>query len=389
MNLLSNAVKFTPDGGSVSMDVTETPSLRKGYAHFTFRVADTGIGMKPEFLDCIFDTFTQEQNNRMNQMEGSRLGMSITKMIVDMMEGTIDIESAPGRGSVFTIDLDLLIPQDICLEELRLPSFSVLVADDDPDTCRSAKEFLDELGITADVTTMGKEAVEKAVAAHKEGRDYRLILLDWKMPNVSGVDAALAIRRETGYEIPLIIVSAYDWSGIETQAVQAGINGFIQKPFFKSTLYHCIRQYVFNEEPDERNGRLTDLSGRRILLAEDNELNQEIVGELLKGLGAQVEIVNNGKACTQRFEESPAGYYDLILMDIQMPFMNGYEAAKYIRSLKRRDAALIPIFAMTADAFAEDIKNAEEAGMNCHLAKPLDIPEMMREIKKHLKAQKA
>ncbi|WP_455649705.1 response regulator [Enterocloster citroniae] len=385
LNLLSNAVKFTPEGGSVSVDVTELPSRRQGLAHLRFRVSDTGIGMSPEFLEHIFDSFTREHDDRVNKIEGTGLGMAITKMIVDRMDGTIVVESRPGQGSVFTVDLDLPIPSGIALPDMSLPRIRILVADDDSDTCRSASEFLKELGMTADITSSGQEAVEKAVAAHLEGRDYDLALLDWKMPDLSGVQAAQAIRLKAGYDLPVIIVSAYDWISIEKEAMEAGVNGFIQKPFFKSTLYHCIRQHVLHEDgyPQWQDDRV-NLTGRRILMAEDNELNREISLELLISAGAQVETAVNGQECVEFFAQSVPGYFDLILMDIQMPIMNGYDAARQIRTMDRPDALAIPIFAITADAFAEDMEEAKKAGMNSHLAKPLDIPAMMQEIKKYL-----
>ena len=386
LNLLSNALKFTPDGGSISVDVTETQSVLKNHAHFTFRVSDTGIGMKPEFIEHIFDSFTREKNDFINQIEGTGLGMAITKMIVDMMNGSISVESVPGKGSVFIVDLDLLLPEDNSHETLNLPSLHILVADDDIDTCRSADDFLHDLGMDPDITDSGKAAVEKAVNAHVNGQDYSLVLLDWKMPDLNGLDAARSIRSQIGNDVPVIIISAYDWTSIEKQAIEAGVNGFIQKPFFRSTLYHCIKQYVLDEKASsEKSEDGINLSGRRILLAEDNEINRLIACELLSGCGAQVDVAENGLICTELFEQSPAGYYDLILMDIQMPVMNGYDAAKHIRSSCHPDADSVPIFAMTADAFAEDIELAKKVGMNSHLAKPLDIPAMMREIKKYLR----
>ncbi|MDO4275811.1 MAG: response regulator [Eubacteriales bacterium] len=388
LNLLSNAVKFTPDGGSVSVDVTESPSQKEGCAHFTFRVADTGIGMQPEFLNHIFDSFTREQDNRISKIEGSGLGMAITKMIVDIMEGTVVVESTPDRGSVFTVELDLLLPADVEIQEadMSLPPIRVLFADDDPDTRDSVWKFLTELGVKADIADSGSMAVEKVIRSHSDGNDYSLVLLDWKMPDISGLQAAQTIRRHTGYDIPVIIASAYDWDSIEKQAVEAGVAGFIQKPIFKSTLYHCIRQIVYHEECAlQDKNEVLDLSGKCILLAEDNKLNQEIACELLSNLGAYVEVVDNGYKCTQAFRQSAPGHFDLILMDIHMPVMNGYEATEKIRKMERPDASSIPIFAMTADAFTEDIQEAKNAGMDAHLAKPLDIPAMMREIKKHLK----
>lgn len=385
LNLLSNATKFTPEKGRISVDVTETSPQKTGCAHFIFRVADTGIGMKPEFVEELFDSFTREKDSRVDQTEGSGLGMAITKMIVDMMGGEIRVESEPGRGTVFTVELDLQLACDDS-ELPPLPALRVLVADDDPATCRSAEGFLQELGVQAEMAHSGAAAVEKALAAHRQGSDYDLVLLDWKMPGVNGLQAVRAIRKETGREIPVIIFSAYDWAPIEQEATEAGVTGFLQKPFFKSTLYRCILQYVLHKDlPGHSVGsREVKLTGKHILVAEDNELNQEITRELLESAGAAVEIVNNGKQCVERFAGSAPGEFDLILMDVQMPVMNGYEAARQIRAMARADARAIPIFAITADAFAEDVEAAKQAGMNSHLAKPLDIPFMMQEIQKYL-----
>ncbi len=387
LNLLSNAVKFTPVGGAIAVDVTESPSARQGFAHYTFSVADNGMGMQPAFLDQLFDSFTREQDSRVNKIGGSGLGMAITKMIVDLMAGSIQVESTPGQGTTFTVDLDLRLAEEAPMEP-ALPPVRVLIADDDAVTGSMAKEFLAELGVEADVTESGRDAVEKVAAAHGQGTPYGLVLLDWKMPGFSGVDAVRAIRQRTGRELPVIIFSAYDWGDIEKEAVEAGADGFLQKPFFKSTLYHCIRQYVLRDEVEEyrqMQGEKPDLTGRRILLAEDNLFNQEIARELLEAMGAQTEVVGNGELCVQRFAQAAPGYYDLVLMDVQMPVMNGYQATKAIRAMERPDAAGIPIFAMTADAFAEDIEEAKRAGMNSHLAKPLDIPAMLREIQRYLK----
>ena len=383
INLLGNAVKFTPDGGSISTEVTELPSQKAGYAHFLFRVSDNGIGISPEFQKNMFTSFMRERDSRIDKIEGSGLGMAITKMIVDMMGGTIEVESELGRGSSFTVELDFLIDEKP--EELILPAMHILIADDDPDTCRSASDFLTEMRVAADMALSGSKAVEMAKAAHDSGNDYQFIFLDWKMPDLGGVEAAKSIRRYVGEEVPILIISAYDWSGIELEANAAGVNGFIQKPFFKSTLYGCIQKYYLGQEaeaPAPQQEKLI-LTGRRILLVEDNEINQEIAREWMTELGAQVETAWNGREAVERFGSSPVGYYDLILMDIQMPVMNGYDAAKAIRASDRRDARSIPVFAMTADAFSEDIALAKAAGMNSHLAKPLDLTVVLREIKKY------
>lgn len=386
INLLGNAVKFTPEGGRISLDVTERPSEREGFAHFVFRVSDTGIGMSPEFLTHLFDSFSRERDGRVDKIEGSGLGMAITKMIVTMMGGAIAVESAPDRGSVFTVDLDLCLAEDP--DELRLPPIKVLVADDDGDTLQSARQFLQELGVCADVTDSGEGAIQMALAAHAAGADYQVIFLDWKMPGLDGVSAAQAIRDQICAEIPILMVSAYDWSSIETRAAEACVNGFIQKPFFKSTLYNCIQKYVLHrEDKAETVAEAFRLTGRHILLAEDNEINREIAATVLADLGAEVAEAQNGREAVEAFDRSAPGYYDVILMDLQMPVMDGYEAARAIRLLDREDAGTIPIFAVTADAFAEDIEQVKKAGMNSHLAKPLNVPEMLKEIQKYLVEQ--
>lgn len=380
INLLSNAVKFTPEGGAISVDVTQSPARVEGCAHFSFRVADNGIGMKPEFLEHVFDSFTREQDSRVGSIEGTGLGMAITKMIVDRMGGAITVESTPGAGTVFTVDLDLRLPSCAEAEAPALPPMRVLVADDDAATCRSAELFFRQLGVEAELATCGAQAVERAA-----GGEYDLILLDQRMPDMSGIEAARAIRARVGRGVPIVLFSACDWAEIEEEARAAGVDGFLQKPFFKSSLRRCVRQYVLHEaSAAERRPERVDLTGRRILLAEDNALNQEIARELLENVGARIEIVDNGLACVERFEREAPGSFDLILMDVQMPVMNGYEATRRIRAMDRPDAAAIPIFAMTADAFAEDVEAAKKAGMNSHLAKPLDIPVMLREIQRYL-----
>ncbi|WP_243125237.1 hybrid sensor histidine kinase/response regulator [Clostridium transplantifaecale] len=382
INLLGNAVKFTPEGGSISLDVTECPSEREGFAHFVFRVSDTGIGMSPEFLTHLFDSFSRERDRRVDRIEGSGLGMAITKMIVTMMDGNIAVESKPDHGSVFTIDLDLCVAEEP--DKLSLPAMKVLVADDDRDTRISAVQFLQELGIHVDTADDGESAVQMALAAHAAGADYQVIFLDWKMPGLDGVSAARAIREQICEEIPILMVSAYDWSSIESQAAEACVNGFVQKPFFKSTLYNCIQKYVLHQNESEDEAESFKLTGRHILLAEDNEINREIAVTVLADLGAVVDEAQNGLEAVEAFRHSAPGYYDLILMDLQMPVMDGCEAARTIRRLDREDAESIPIFAVTADAFTEDIELVKKAGMNSHLAKPLNVPVMLKEIQKYL-----
>lgn len=387
LNLLSNAVKYTPEGGAINADITESASTREGYAHFTFRVEDNGIGMKPEFLKDIFHAFTREQDSRVNKTEGTGLGMAITKMIVDMMEGTVAVESEPSKGTAFTVDLDLQLAPDGAPQALSLPPMRILVVCDDTATCRSAAGFLNSLGAYADIACCGADAIRMLAAAVQNGQRYDAILTDWELPDMDGLQALQAFRAQGGEKPPALIVATYDWARIAPKAVGAGADGFLAKPFFRSTLYQCMRQYVLHDAlPTEEQDRTVNLAGKRILIAEDNALNQEIAKELLENVGAQVEVAGNGQECVGRFAHAAPGYFDLILMDVHMPVMDGYEATRRIRRLPRPDAAQIPIFAMTADAFAEDIKAARAAGMDSHLAKPLNIPAMLQEIQRFLDA---
>lgn len=380
INLLGNAVKFTPEGGSISLDVTEEPAAEEGAVHLTLKVADSGIGISPEFQKNLFTSFTRERDSKIDKIEGSGLGLAITKMIVTMMEGSISVESELGKGSIFTVEMDLPIAD--ASEEMTLPEIHVLVADDDADTCRSAAAYLRELGARADVAFGGLEAVKKADAALKTGDDYQIIFLDWRMSDLEGTDTAREIRSIVGEEVPILIISAYDWSGIEKDADEAGINGFIQKPFFKSTIYHNIQKYYLhcNQGQPVAASEQNVLLGKNILLVDDNAINLEIAEEILSDTGAVVDTARDGREAVERFACSPSGYYAMILMDIQMPVMNGYEATKAIRHMNRADADQVLVFAMTADAFADDIVLAKQVGMNAHFAKPLDMNVILKEI---------
>ncbi len=373
MNLLSNAVKFTPEGGSIRVDVTESGSPRPGCARFTFRVADTGIGMKPEFLRDIFDSFTREQDSRVSRTEGSGLGMAITKMIVDLMEGSIQVESAPGEGSVFTVTLDLP-PAEEPREE-PLPPMRVLVADGDSEDLRSAEESLRALGVQADGAADGRSAAAMAAAG-----GYALAFLGWELPDMDGGQAVRAVREALGETVPVVVCPACGWEQVREEALQCGAAGVVQKPLFRSTLRRSLRRYALHKEPQAARSDSETLSGLQILLAEDNRMNQEIARELLESFGARVEVADNGLDCVERFSGAAPGWFDLILMDVHMPLMDGYEATRQIRELERPDAGTVPILALTADAFAEDVAAAKEAGMNGHLAKPLDISVMLKEI---------
>ena len=387
LNLLSNALKFTPLGGSVAVSLYQERSpLGDGHVRTHIHVKDTGIGMTEEFQKRIYDSFSREPNARVHRIEGTGLGMAITKYIVDEMKGTIELRSKPDRGSEFHITLDME-RVDMQEEDMVLPDWSILVVDDDEELCRSAASSLMELGIQAEWVQDGQSAVQMSVRRHEQGQDYHMVLLDWEMPGMNGLETARELRRHLGEDVPILLISAYDWSEIEEEARLAGITGFISKPLFKSTLFYELKRFV--EEDAEPGGlqeepAVPDWKGKRILLAEDNELNWEVASTLLQEYGFDLDWAENGQVCVDMFRESSVRYYDVVLMDIRMPVMNGYEAARSIRAMDRPDAD-IPIIAMTADAFSEDIQKCLDSGMNAHIAKPLDMKEVLRMLQKYLR----
>lgn len=385
INLLSNAIKYTPEKGRINIYLSQEESpLGSQYVRCHFRVKDNGIGMSEEFQKTIFDTFTREKVTQVDKTEGAGLGMAITKCIVDAMKGTIELHSKSGEGSEFHITLDLERAKQR-IEDVVLPPWNTLVVDNNEDLCHSAAAALKEIGINAEYALSGKEAVEMVKKRHDAQDDYQLVLIDWKMPEMDGLETTREIRKRLGAEVPILIISAYDWSDIKDEAMEAGANGFISKPLFKSNLYLGLSKFIEDEgtvsalkEEEEK-----DFTGRKILLAEDNDLNWEIANEILSTAGFKLEHAENGKICVEKFEASEEGTYDVILMDIRMPVMNGYDAAKTIRGLDRADAHL-PIIAMTADAFSEDIQHSLDCGMNAHISKPIDVKELMDELAKYL-----
>ncbi len=389
INLLSNALKFTPEEGRINLYLFQEPSpLGESYVRCHFRVKDNGIGMAKEFQDKIFDTFSREKSSNVDKVEGTGLGMAITKCIVDEMKGTIELESAPGQGSDFRITLDLEIARTK-ESDMLLPPWKMLVVDNNLDLCKSAVSSLKEIGIDAEWALNGKDAVEMVEKRHVNHRDYDIILLDWKMPGMDGLETTRQIRKRVGEDIPILIISAYDWSDIEEDARAAGIHGFISKPLFKSNLYLGLSRYMQQEENQaiEQEEETLNFDGMKILLAEDNDLNWEIAEDILSEVGFELERAENGKICVEMFAASEKGYYDLVLMDIRMPVMKGYDAAREIRALEREDRDL-PIIAMTADAFSEDIQHALECGMNAHVSKPIDVDRLMEVLKKYLDGER-
>ncbi len=387
INLLSNAIKFTPENGSIRVYLEQEDSpLGEIYVRCHFRVKDNGIGMTQKFQEQIFDQFAREQKEQVYKTEGTGLGMAITKYIVDTMGGSIQVKSKPEEGTEFHIILDLekAFTKE---EDMILPSWNILVVDNNEDLCQSAVFSLKEIGIYAEWALNGKTAVEMVAKRHAEHDDYQIVLLDWKMPDMDGLQTMKEIRKQVGDEIPILIISAYDWSDIEDEAIVAGASGFISKPLFKSNLFLSLSRFMLNETDKKVQKKEEDKKifvGKRILLAEDNDLNWEIAEDILSEAGFELERAENGQVCVDMFQSSTPNYYDIILMDIRMPVMNGYDATKNIRALQREDVNL-PIIAMTADAFSDDIQHALESGMNEHVSKPIDIDRLIQILAKYLK----
>ena len=386
LNLLSNAIKFTPEGGSIEVTLHEEVSPRGGdYVRIRIHVKDSGIGISEEFQSKIFESFTREDSKRVQRTEGTGLGMAITKYIIDAMGGEITVSSKQGAGSEFQVILDLERAEEQA-EDMILPDWNMLVVDDDRQLCESTVASLKSIGIRAEWVLDGESAVRVVTEHHRRHTDYHVILLDWKLPDMDGIQTARELRRQLGDDVPILLISAYDWTDIEEEAREAGINGFLMKPLFRSTLFYGLRPYVDNCEPQTIKENVHPyFSNKRILVAEDNELNWEIAYELLQDLGLELEWAENGQLCVDMFQRSSIGYYDAVLMDIRMPVMNGYEATDAIRAMDRPDASL-PIIAMTADAFSEDIQRCLEHGMDTHIAKPIDIKEVGRILKRYLDA---
>jgi CheY-like chemotaxis protein len=390
LNILGNAIKFTPQGGSITLDIRELPSHIADRGCYEFVFTDTGIGMEKDFVERIFEPFARAADSRTSRIEGTGLGMSIAVNVARMMGGDIQVESELGHGSKFTVTVYLKL-NEVTPEQLQqLVSLPVLVVDDEKAACESACEVLLSLDMQAEYALSGAEAVNRVTVAHHQQKDFAVVILDWKMPGMDGVETARRIRAQVGPEVPIIILSAYDWTEIEQEATQAGVNAFIEKPLFKSRLIHVLSRVLGLADNISTNAAHLDsyvqqnYGGHRVLVVEDNELNIEVAGELLEMIGLEVDYAYNGQEAVDRLQEMPTGYYDLVFMDIQMPIMNGYEATQVIRNLEREDLRSIPIVAMTADAFAEDAQHALDAGMNAHLPKPVSIPQLEKIIAQFL-----
>lgn len=389
LNLVSNAVKFTKPGGMLSIRVTEKDDAPNGYASYMFRVKDSGIGMSRDFQKHIFEAFTREQTSTVSGIQGAGLGMAITKNIVDMMGGTISVESEVGKGSVFTVYLQFRISGSPphCEHIPKLAGLHALVADDDFDTCASVTRMLGKIGMRAEWTTSGKEAVLRAQLAIENDDEFNAYIIDWIMPDMNGIETVRRIRAIIGDSKPIIILTAYDWTEIEEEAREAGVTAFCSKPLFMSELREALLRPICKEEETETAAKPLDETfvGKRILLVEDNELNQEIAATILEEQGFLVDLAEDGTVAVDKMKTADAGRYDIILMDIQMPQMDGYEATRRIRALEDRAKASIPIYALTANAFEEDRQKALDAGLDGHIVKPIDIANLLAVLKGVLK----
>lgn len=378
LNLLSNASKFTPEKGQIIFEVEQLPEG----SGLSFTIADTGPGIKKDFQEHLFETFTRERDSRTDRIEGSGLGLAIVKRLTELMGGDIRLDSEPGQGSTFCVTLPMR-PIPASADGDVDGAGKILLVDTDPVVLMEGRQALEDLGTEVYCAESIGEAVAQIRDRYQAGESCRMIIMDWEMLRPDAEKVLEQIRREAAGEPPLVIISAYDWSEIK-DGVTAGIAGYIEKPFFRSTFRDCMLKYLKGEETSGHKAVTYDFHDKIFLLAEDNELNREIAAELLGGFGARLDTAVNGEEALRLFQASAPGYYALILMDIQMPVMNGYEAAREIRSLNRADAMTIPIIAMTADAFVEDIRNAENAGMNGHMAKPLNFDTLALEIEKYL-----
>lgn len=390
MNLLSNAIKYTQVGGTIDLTVRELPKTTPQYIGIQFIVTDNGIGISEEFIDKIFDTFTREENSTTSGIQGTGLGMAITKNLVDLMGGTIHVSSCQGKGSTFTVNLTFAVPSQKDPKELRtnFGISKILVADDELDICKNIHSVMSEVDIDVTYVTDGQAAVDAVVQAQENGDGFQVILLDWKMPEKDGVETARLIREKIHQDVPILILTSYDWSDIENKARAAGIDGFMTKPFFVSSFQHTLERMRADKEQGDTSAAAdtgkNELENMMFLVAEDNGLNAEILSELLSLENASCEIAVNGQEALEMFVGSEPDKYDMILMDVQMPIMDGYEATRQIRACEHPRAKSIPIVAMTANAFAEDKQNAIDAGMNGHLSKPIDMgktKEMIRLLK--------
>ena len=391
VNIMSNAIKYTPNGGKISLSIKESPTRTKDFGHYQFIFEDNGYGMTEEFLKHhLFEPFARATDKQTAGIQGTGLGMAITRNIVRMMGGDISVESTYGEGSRFTVNMYLKLQNNDVINYDSFVDLRVLVADDDPVCCESACEILGGMGMNSEWVLSGIAAVDRVRTRIEQGREFDAIILDWKLPGQDGVETTRQLRQLVGDEMPIIIFSAYDWSEIEQEAKEAGATAFISKPLFRTKLAALFNSLVNKDQKGSgqdaplHNLEEMNLEGKRVLLAEDIELNAEIAMDFLEMTGLTVDWAKDGEQAVKKLAESPDGYYALIFMDIQMPNMNGYEATEAIRAIDRSYAKEIPIVAMTADAFTDDILRAKKAGMNEHISKPIDIDVLARVLAEYI-----
>ena len=391
VNILSNAVKYTPNGGRISLNVEELPQVDRNYSRIRFTVSDNGQGMSEEYQKVIFEPFTREQSMAWNTMQGTGLGMAITKSLVDLMNGTIRVESRLGEGSTFTVELELRIQ-----ETEDDPGFwdehgvkRMLVADDDEDACRSIREKMADTGVEVQFAANGAQAIEMIRSAREKGLPYDLMLLDWKMPDLDGLATARLIRKNDPDDLPILLFTAYDWEKIEEEALEVGIRDFLPKPFFMSNFKNAVGRMMETRQKKTPAGDAKSIvSGKHMMVVDDIDVNRMILIKILTTLGAQCDEAVNGQEAVEKFEASRPGEYDMILMDIQMPILNGYEATRAIRASAHPSAREIPVIAMSANTFVDDVREALQAGMDAHVAKPIVIGQMERTIQEVLDRRK-
>jgi signal transduction histidine kinase/CheY-like chemotaxis protein len=382
INILSNAIKYTEPGGRISVDLCEEASTRPDSIRLVYTVSDTGIGMSPEFIENMYQPFSRQVDSRVSSIQGTGLGLAITKQMVELMGGTIECQSEQGKGTTFTVTLDIPVAERQ-REDMKLDPIDVLIVDDDEVMLKTAVDTLETLGASTEQARSGLEALGMIEHRHLSGKDYDVIIVDWKMPEIDGTETISRIRSEIDTKTPILLISAYDWSDIEEKAKEAGANGFVSKPLFRSTLYDKINALIGKESRSiEPEDDYSDLQGLNILVAEDNDINWEIVSTMLSMFGITAERAENGRICVDKIRGAEKGSYELIFMDIQMPEMNGLDATRAIRKLEAPWASSIPIVAMTADAFSENVTECLNAGMNGHIAKPIDIKLVIREIRR-------
>ncbi len=389
LNLISNSVKYTEPGGKIKIRVSEEKAAGRNRAKYIFRIRDNGMGMSEEFLSHIFEPFEREENSTISGIQGTGLGMAITKNIVDMMDGTIEVQSKQGVGSEFKVSFvfELDPEEEIVAGMPELQSYRALVADYDADSCESVSGMFERIGIHADYVLSEKEAIERARQAASEGNAYKILVIGWILPRAKNIEIIREIREAAGEDAIVLVLTSYDWTDMEDEARRAGVSAFCSEPLFMSELKKTLQTVLYGEDGEnEDRSQKEDIFHRgRILLAEDVELNQEIAVEILGDAGLETEVAGNGQIAVEMLRASEPGYYQVVLMDIQMPVMNGYEATKAIRALENKELASIPILAMSANAFEEDKQEAYKCGMNGHIAKPIDVDSMFETLGSILK----